>query len=260
MAVWRWPPSRAGWDVRCTSAWPSFPKWAQACSWARTWCAPAGLGLQKALQQVAAFPDRLRVRCALSGAELGVLPWGARRCSAMALFTPPSTGRICGLLHTGVRATPMPLACTRAWPLVLHLTPAARPRSFRGRDGGVGAQGAKRLRRCTHWRRWLVEPHAHATAGLPGPACDGAPGVPRLVRQNALPGAAHDVTAWLGPRLHMVQYPVRRGELQNLVVIVTRPAPRTWKPGTTTPTRATWNSGCWGTCTAATRRAWLRLG
>ncbi|MGP1682057.1 MAG: FAD-dependent monooxygenase, partial [Giesbergeria sp.] len=28
------------------------------------------------------------------------------------------------------------------------------------------------------------------------------------------------ITAWLGPRLHAVQYPVRRGELQNLVVIV----------------------------------------
>lgn len=48
-----------------------------------------------------------------------------------------------------------------------------------------------------------------------------------LVPQAALPPAlrTRQVTAWLGPRLHAVQYPVRRGELQNLVVIVQGTAP-----------------------------------
>jgi salicylate hydroxylase len=54
-----------------------------------------------------------------------------------------------------------------------------------------------------------------------------------LVPQSALPPSlrTQQVTAWLGPRLHMVQYPVRQGELQNLVVIVQGPAPanlQTW--------------------------------
>ena len=43
-----------------------------------------------------------------------------------------------------------------------------------------------------------------------------------LVAQQALPAAlrSQQVTAWLGPRLHVVAYPVRRGELLNVVVIV----------------------------------------
>lgn len=57
---------------------------------------------------------------------------------------------------------------------------------------------------------------------------DGAPRVPghlayrAMVRQADLPAAlrSHCVTAWLGPRLHVVQYPVRRGEWMNVVAIV----------------------------------------
>ena len=43
-----------------------------------------------------------------------------------------------------------------------------------------------------------------------------------MVNQASLPAAlrSQQVTVWLGPRLHAVQYPVRRGEWLNLVVIV----------------------------------------
>ena len=43
-----------------------------------------------------------------------------------------------------------------------------------------------------------------------------------MLRQSALPAALRtaQVTAWLGPRLHVVQYPVRRGEWMNVVAIV----------------------------------------
>jgi salicylate hydroxylase len=46
-----------------------------------------------------------------------------------------------------------------------------------------------------------------------------------LAVQQALPAAlrSQQVTAWLGPRLHVVAYPVRRGELLNLVAIVQGP-------------------------------------
>ena len=42
-----------------------------------------------------------------------------------------------------------------------------------------------------------------------------------VVRQDALPAALRSqlVTAWLGPRLHVVHYPVRRGELLNIIAI-----------------------------------------
>ncbi|MGE0330101.1 MAG: FAD-dependent monooxygenase [Ramlibacter sp.] len=46
-----------------------------------------------------------------------------------------------------------------------------------------------------------------------------------LASQQALPVAlrSQQVTVWLGPRLHVVAYPVRRGELLNLVAIVQGP-------------------------------------
>jgi salicylate hydroxylase len=54
-----------------------------------------------------------------------------------------------------------------------------------------------------------------------------------LVAQQALPAAlrSQQVTAWLGPRLHVVAYPVRRGELLNVVAIVQgqpRGEPQDW--------------------------------
>ncbi len=48
-----------------------------------------------------------------------------------------------------------------------------------------------------------------------------------LVPMAALPPAwrAHEVRVWLGPKLHAVHYPVRRGEFLNIVVIVEGAAP-----------------------------------
>ena len=36
---------------------------------------------------------------------------------------------------------------------------------------------------------------------------------------------SNEVTVWLGPRMHAVHYPVRRGEMMNIVVIIEGPAP-----------------------------------
>ncbi|MES2940200.1 MAG: FAD-dependent monooxygenase [Pseudomonadota bacterium] len=54
-----------------------------------------------------------------------------------------------------------------------------------------------------------------------------------LVRQDALPQALRsgDVTVWLGPRLHLVRYPVRGGEFLNVVCLVEgrlQGDPRSW--------------------------------
>ncbi|MEG0413119.1 MAG: FAD-dependent monooxygenase, partial [Comamonas sp.] len=37
---------------------------------------------------------------------------------------------------------------------------------------------------------------------------------------------SNEVTVWLGPRMHAVHYPVRRGEMMNIVVIIEGPAPQ----------------------------------
>jgi salicylate hydroxylase len=54
-----------------------------------------------------------------------------------------------------------------------------------------------------------------------------------MMAQADLPPAlrSQNITVWMGPRLHVVQYPVRRGELLNLVVVVHGAAPaqlETW--------------------------------
>lgn len=43
-----------------------------------------------------------------------------------------------------------------------------------------------------------------------------------MVAQADLPDSlrTQSVTAWLGAKLHVVQYPVRRGELVNVVAVV----------------------------------------
>jgi salicylate hydroxylase len=73
-----------------------------------------------------------------------------------------------------------------------------------------------------------------------------------LVPQHALPKAlrTRHVTAWLGPRLHVVQYPVRRGELQNLVVIVQGPAPNDLENWDHAANGADLETALKGTCTA----------
>jgi salicylate hydroxylase len=58
------------------------------------------------------------------------------------------------------------------------------------------------------------------------------------------------VTAWLGPRLHAVQYPVRRGELQNLVVIVQGPVPQDLESWDHAANAAGLEYALQGTCTA----------
>ena len=54
-----------------------------------------------------------------------------------------------------------------------------------------------------------------------------------VVPQAQLPAAMRSdgVTTWLGPHMHVVQYPLRRGELMNIVAIIEGPAPadmETW--------------------------------
>jgi salicylate hydroxylase len=64
-----------------------------------------------------------------------------------------------------------------------------------------------------------------------------------LVRQSDLPKLlrSRQVTAWLGPRMHVVQYPVRGGEWLNVVAIVHgEVAAEADLAGTTAPTPPTW--------------------
>lgn len=174
-----------------------------------------GWGLKDGLAGVAAFPDRLQVRSALSGAELGVLRLGA---VAMARYGSPYAtihrADLHGLLLAALKpqaavqlnlASPVDRFMQRGEGVTLH---AADGREVKG-DVLVGADGL--------WSRvrdqLLNDGAPHATGHLAYRA---------LVPQSSLPERlrSQQVTAWLGPRMHVVQYPVRGGESLNVVAIV----------------------------------------
>ena len=71
-----------------------------------------------------------------------------------------------------------------------------------------------------------------------------------MLRMQALPAAwrVNQVTAWLGPRLHLVQYPVRGGQALNVVAIV-RGAARPGDVDDSSAAAAELERGFHGTCT-----------
>jgi salicylate hydroxylase len=171
-------------------------------------------GLGDALAQVAAFPDRLQARDAQTGQVLGTLTLGARVQSRY--------GAPYATLH---RADLQSLLY----------------------DAALVAGVQVRLGQTVHgWRETAdgVEVRAADGPSLQANALIGADGVWSGVRQQLLGDApsrftghlayralvaqadlpAHlrsdQVTVWMGPRLHVVHYPVRSGQWLNLVAIV----------------------------------------
>jgi salicylate hydroxylase len=174
-----------------------------------------GWGLTDALNRVAAFPDRLQVRSATTGRELGVLRLGAQaklkygfdyatihRADLHALLLAAVQSQGGTQLHLGSEA--MGFVQTESG-VRLHL-PGGRDCSG---EWLVVADGLwSRLR-----QQLLSDGAPHATGHLAYRA---------LVRQSSLPQhlRSQQVTAWLGPRLHAVHYPVRGGEWLNVVAFV----------------------------------------
>lgn len=175
-------------------------------------------GLQGALQAVAAFPGRLRVRSALTGAELAALPLGARAIERYgAAYATIHRADLHGLLLAAVRGLPG-----------VHLNLGLSVQEHAQEGGAVTV-------RLAHGDGRLVEVEGDALIGADGlrsgtrarllgeapTRASGHLAYRAVVRQDQLPQALHsgDVTAWLGPRLHVVQYPLRRGELLNVVAI-----------------------------------------
>lgn len=172
-------------------------------------------GLKDALSKVVAFPDRLQVRSALSGGELGALrlgtdmvqrygaPYAAiRRADLHDMLVQTLRGRHDVALHlgsavAGVRQTDVGVT--------VQLTNA---QSAQG-DLLVAADGG-----------WSSLRQQLLNDGAPQPT--GHLAYRAMVQQSTLPSILRSqrVTAWLGPKLHVVQYPVAGGEWLNVVAIV----------------------------------------
>ena len=172
-------------------------------------------GLMDALQACAAFPEALRVRDAHRANQLGHL-----RLGAMALarhgqhYATLHRADLHGLLLAAVQRRPE-----------VQLRLGARVQSFHSAESGVEVAldngdtlAGEALIGCDGlWSRvragLLGEQPVRATGHLAYRGMVRAVDLPTPLRANL-------ITAWLGPRLHVVHYPVKQGDWINLVAVV----------------------------------------
>lgn len=180
----------------------------------------ADWGLLGALRTVAAFPERVCVRDAHGGQTLGELPLGERAVRRY--------GQPYATIHRA-DAHQLLLAAAQAHGGVdLHLN--ARVRTVQEGEGGVSVtteagawHEAQALAGCDGL--WSAV-RQHVTTGQGGmesaPRFSGHLAYRGLVDVADLPAArrAPVVTVWLGPRLHVVHYPVSAGRQLNVVAVV----------------------------------------
>ena len=208
--------ARAGWEVRLYERAAEFSEVGAGIQLGpnvtrilRDW------GLEDGLRAVAAFPDRLQVRSAVTGAELGALPLGARSLERYgAPYATVHRADIHRLLYRAVaQRTGVHLHLDQSLAQYADDGKAVRLKTARGLevegDALVGADGV--------WSRLRQQ-----MLGDGPPRMTGHLAYRAMLRQSALPAALRSgqVTVWLGPRLHVVQYPVRAGEWLNMVAIV----------------------------------------
>ena len=216
---------RAGWDVRLYEQAPTFSEVGaglqlgpNATRILQAW------GLGHALSRVACFPERIVARSSTSGRELGRLPLGPRHdkrygapyatlhrrdLHEMLLHSARTTGAVQMHLNSPVaRYTEVPEGVQLSW---------ADGRIVEG-DALVGADGVWSTVREQLLADGPAPPTGHLVYRALLPQAD----VPAALRSN-------DITAWLGPRLHVVSYPVRGGEWFNLAVIVQGQPPEDYR-------------------------------
>ncbi|MGH8857052.1 MAG: FAD-dependent monooxygenase, partial [Polaromonas sp.] len=174
-----------------------------------------GWGLAAALDGVAAFPERLQVRSAVSGQTLGELPLGGAMVERYgAPYVTLHRADLQGLLLEAVQQhTDAKLHLERP---LLRFSQTAEAVTVQAAGGPeieadilIGADGL-----------WSTVRQRLLGDGLPRRT--GHLAYRALMPQAKLPEPlrTRHITVWLGPRMHVVHYPVRGGEWLNVVAIV----------------------------------------
>lgn len=208
--------SRAGWQVRLYERVPAFSEVGAGIQMGPNVVRVLhGWDLADALSEVAAFPERLHVRHALSGGELGVLRLG--KTAVQRYGAPYATIHRADLLDLLLRAVQaregVRLHLNQALAAYVQTPEAVTLQTQEGLeiegDALIGADGL--------WSRVRTQ-----LLGDSPPRVTGHLAFRAMLPQASLPQAlrSQQITAWLGPKLHVVQYPVRRGEWLNVVAIV----------------------------------------
>ena len=171
-------------------------------------------GLGAALSQVAAFPEQLQARDAKTGQVLGTLTLGAR---AQARYGGPYAtvhrADLQGLLHRAAQSAGV------------HMLLGQTVQGWQGTEAalqvntaqGLSLQASALIGADGLWSAVRQQLLGDAPARFTGHLAYRA-----LVAQADLPAhlRSDEVTVWMGPRLHVVHYPVRGGQWLNLVAIV----------------------------------------
>jgi len=171
-------------------------------------------GLGDALAQVAAFPKQLQARDAQTGQVLGTLPLGER---AQALYGAPYAtihrADLQGLMHRSAQSAGVDIRLgqtVQGWRDTADVLEVSTAEGASVQAGAlIGADGV--------WSEVRQQLLGDAPARFTGHLAYRA-----LVAQADLPAhlRSDQVTVWMGPRLHVVHYPVRSGQWLNLVAIV----------------------------------------
>lgn len=171
-------------------------------------------GLGAALAQVAAFPKQLQARDAQTGQVLGTLPLGERAHARYgAPYATIHRADLQGLLHRAAQSAGVDLLLGHTVQGWQSREAALQVNTVEGlslqASALIGADGVWSVVR----QQLLGDAPARFTGHLAYRA---------LVAQADLPAhlRSDQVTVWMGPRLHVVHYPVRSGQWLNLVAIV----------------------------------------
>lgn len=214
--------SHAGWDVRVFEQAAAFADIGAGVQLGpnvmrrlQAW------GLQRRLQEVVVLPEALQARSAYSGELLASLPLGAQMVERYgASYATIHRADLHGLLHSAVaQRSQVFLNSGVAVEQVQQSAAVTTVKTSAGKliegDALVVADGV--------WSGLRAQVLGDASR----PRVTGHLAYRALLPMAEVPPAwrSHQVCVWLGPRLHMVQYPVRRGELMNLVLMVEGAAP-----------------------------------
>jgi len=179
-------------------------------------------GLAGVIRQAAIAPDRLQICSATTGGVLGELRLGdaiATRYGAPYLTL--HRADLYAVLLQAVQQTNAVLHLDRALQSFQQTPQVVSVQTSHGEqevDVLVGADGL-----WSHTRQQLLNDGP--------PRRTGHLAYRALIKQAGLPERlrSQNVTAWLGPSMHAVQYPVRGGEWLNVVVFVHGDAPDDFK-------------------------------
>ena len=172
-----------------------------------------GWGLLDAMQRAAVAPDSLQVRSATTGSVLGELRLGHSMAARYgAPYLTLHRADLHGLLLHAVQQTAVVLhtdCAVQSFQQMPQLVSVQTNAGAQYVDVLVGADGC-----WSHTRQQLLNDGP--------PRRTGHLAYRALIKQTELPEClrSQNVTAWLGPNMHAVQYPVRGGEWLNVVVFV----------------------------------------